>query len=336
MSVRHSSNMSLLRTTIKITRIFGVFPLNVLPDGTLVFKWLSIPTVCLALTVFLYTLPTLDYAYAAYHAVKHADKSLSEQFVIYPTPLAMIISDLVIHAGCALQSSQISKLVRTLDRLSHCLLTAQKGREVHLVYVLLLLYVISSVFHLAISSAVIHWGATSLFFCPERCRGYYFISWLYYFADVVHDGVVGSAAGFVVIFGKRLVDTFNGLCITLRNYCLDKDVDVPRSVEHDHDSGKVGHVELFVRHISELQGCFEIYSSVAGMCILMLLLEAYTMLFCVLGSTFIRDFGERTTVSHVWLITYIYMSLLMIVLLTETGHYMHNKVSKSQWAWLCK
>ena len=331
--------MPLLRTTIKITRNFGVFPLNVLPDGTLEFKWLSVPTACLALTVFLYALPTSDYAYAAYHAVKHADKSLSEQFVIYPTPLAMIISDLVIHAGCALQSSQISKLVRTLDRLSHCLLTAQKGREVHLVYVLLLLYVISSVFHLAISSAVIHWGATSLFFCPERCRGYDFISWLYYFADVIHDGVVGSAAAYVVIFGKRLVDIFHDVCITIRNHCEKKQAKVPRN--SNHGSGKVGHeerslVELFVMQFSELQSCFEIYSSVAGMCILMLLLEAYTMLFCVLGSTFIRDFGERTTVSHVWLITYIYMSLLMIVLLTETGHYMHNKVSKSQWAWLCK
>ena len=53
--------MSILRATIKVTRLFGVFPLHFLQNGTIRFNWTSLTTVLSVAKALLYSLSILDY-----------------------------------------------------------------------------------------------------------------------------------------------------------------------------------------------------------------------------------------------------------------------------------
>ena len=282
----------------------------------------------------LYTLPASDYTYRTYHVAKRKNSSLSEQLVAYPSAVVQTVSDFVIHVSSMFYSARVGELVQTLDNLSQRHHTSQKDSGVRVIYVGLFLHALSFAYHLAVNLAQASAGISSIFFCDNWvCNGNHVIPWLYYLLDALHDGVVWSAAAFVAIFGVRLANAFNALCAAIRSYCVDAKMGSPRDMKWHANPAEVPHApassaEMFIEQFTELRNCFDTYSSMAGICILMLMLEMYTLLFCVLGSILVRDFGASYLISYVWLVLFTCTSLLIISLLTEVGHYMHRKVMK--------
>ena len=89
--------------------------------------------------------------------------------------------------------------------------------------------------------------------------------------------------------------------------------------------GKLGCARMFVKQYLELRRSFEIYSGVASMCIVLLIVEVYAVLFCFLSAWCVY-YKELPPAAFTRLSFYIYTSVTIILLLIELGHYMDTKV----------
>ena len=322
--------MSILRATIKVTRLFGVFPLHFLQSGPITFKWASLTTILSLAKALLYSVSTFDYICLAYYSNEVGEVRLSEQLVFYPHLLAMIASDLVIHVASASNSINVAKLIRILDSLPNYQHHNPIDPGARLLYAGLLLYALSSVCHMVGNLASISHGVSSLFFCHGDCSGGDFISWLYALINISHDGTVFSAMAFLAIFGVRLARVFQEVSETLHKYC------VGGKVEFFHEfqgclnlfgarGGKLGCARMFVKQYLELRRSFEVYSRVAAMTIVVLIVEVYAVLFCFVGAWFVY-YKELPPSAFTQLSIYICTSVSIIILLIELGQYMDTKV----------
>ena len=125
-SAHNGSRLEFFKTYSRFCKIFGCFPVQIQPCGSLSFTWLRLSTFWAVVMTLMYFIITVDKLAAMIPWYRDGNCTLSEVIITFPPKIGRGISDALIHWVCTLYCFEYIKLANILSTRSS---VGDKGRQ---------------------------------------------------------------------------------------------------------------------------------------------------------------------------------------------------------------
>ena len=311
------STMSYLR----ISRIFGVFPVSLSTNGAATFSLFTLPTFYSIASLLGHTAATSDFICSRLKQ----NQLLSYRLTVFPVAVVSVLTGSLICISSMLYSNDFFKLLTFMEQSE--LQNRGQFRTDYFNVVPILYFVCSLVqftrYGLLFpeSSSANTFLATGSEWDRVLALG---ISWL----DFLRDGASLSALYFLIRFRKRVVLSFKRLCAEIAECCrctmvptYQGIIAVGSKVETQPLTG-TELTERFVRH----KAAFEIYTNIGGAFVFSLVTDIGAWLFYLLSAVLLNI--EDSSTSFAFGMKIFQAGIIVMVLLTvaELGHQSASQV----------
>ena len=311
---------------LRLSKIFGLFPIRTLKNGSLEFAPLSFTTLLavacpLAYTAF--TMCTLN-SVLVHHRLSYVLTFLPPSFI-------SLMSDYVIRICSFYWSKDFIKLVALIGQIKGEAAGIGKGLRWFCCAVAILITLISLIRNI---------GSMIVLFETVGANWYVLIVWAMWPATcgLLHDGAVACVFCFVVVFGKLVVSCYEGLCKEILEFCRRGSAfAVPATLVAKHktapwhtqviNGSPDEYVQKLVDRFVLVKLAFEVYSKIGGAFIFALVAGAATWLYNDLCTEL---FNQEIMSPFILAVMALHMVLDMVVLVTiaELGHHMTKHVRR--------
>ena len=315
---------------LRLSRIFGVFPLSRSADGILRYSVCSLSTILSMTYAVSYSLCMLHYMYFVLN-----EKHLSYRLMITPCVVVSASTDYLTRIGSMYYGNAVVKLMVLTDHGESNGKTLRKGFiVVPIVYPALSLIRV-------IRAGVL--GNETQFSANDTTNGTDwdgpFDLWIG-FSFIARDGAFWSALCFLHIFGQRVMLCFHALCTEiLEHYCETSNQDgklypgggafqigskakALACVKMNPDLG-----EKFVDSFVRVKLAFDIYAKIGGVLVFALVVDIGTWLFYLAGSVLLFSTEEvDSTFAFPFVAAQSILVVLVLLSIAELGDQMECQV----------
>ena len=330
-SFKSDSRFEFFKMYRRIYRVFGCFPVHILPSGSLSFTWLTVSSFFAFLITLMYFGTMLDSITAYIPPCRDENCTLSNVIVIFPPKIGRCISDLLIRLYGLLYCQDYIKLANILRKWPSAAGERMQKLQV-VISVCLVVKAVHAIFRFG--TLLVDWNNTIISSLCGNCRECEFPMWrsLRVCLEFWHQGAVLSATSFVAVLGFRLVKALQAVCLKMKAETsnLDRYRFTVRCSSHSRPARRaeeINVVRVVKNEFEELQAGFTIFMRIAGPFAMAIMVETITALLaapCRLWY-YLTQTNMRAT-EHVNNLTDNIMAIFLLFVIIETGDFMKKEV----------
>ena len=311
---------------LRFSRLLGVFPVRILPDGTLEFcPWSALTLLAVALPLS-YTVTLVHYMYFTLER-----QHLSYVFTMVPSTIVSGLTDYLIRLSSVWYCNDLIKFIA---------LTAEGESQSTKGFM------------------KCFWVVPALFFICSACRGiaqtiamsqsgqpvtaggtatgkHLLVASLLSASDLLHDGMLCSALCFVILFGKRALSSFALLCAEVFEFCriqyeptTNSALQIACKVKSINGKPYAADTQLAEKFVA-LKKAFGIYTKIGGLFVFALVTDTGTWLYYLACTVLFNNDSASAPFLLAMMAIQSLMQTLVIVTIAELGHLLDCQVCKS-------
>ena len=314
----------------RISRLFGVFPVRILTDGTVRFS----PWSVFNLLPFGFSLSyTVLLSHFLYSMLKLEWHHLSYVLTIFPNTITTVLTDGLIR---------ISSIWYCNDLIKFISLTAEvKGQrpERFMAHFRIVpaLYFIFALFRVSSQVIIANQSGIQVTAVGTATGMHPLAAFALSPCEFLHDAAIAFALFFLIIFGKRALSTFCVLCDEILRFCRVQANTVAYNVALLPTPCKVETVislyvqaEQLAEKFLRLKTAFGIYSKIGGLFAFALVGDIGTFLYYLACTVMFNNESASTPFVFAMMAIQSLMHVLVLVTIAELGHQMDCQVTSRQ------